>query len=266
MPLWSIIVVCTIGSCGIATALFFFFRRIRFVRKLDEADAWLLNEFRRCNVMVFGKKGSGKDVIFAHVIALRGEKHYSNIPYDFNTEVIQLIEVAAGDNTFIDCINGTVRPFVPRFDEDCDIYISDAGIYFPNTEYAILDKLYPSMPVLLALSRHLYNNNIHTNCQAFDRPWKKIREQADSYIQVLRTVVRDDCLYVHILGYDKYKNAENETDPTVEYVVRVPVKELMYDSRYFRKVFFAAEPSAHERIMTKFKRRIDYDKFNRKIS
>jgi len=44
---------------------------------LDEADAWLVHEFRRCNVMVFGKKGSGKDVLFAHVIALRGEKHYS---------------------------------------------------------------------------------------------------------------------------------------------------------------------------------------------
>ncbi|MDE7107490.1 MAG: hypothetical protein K2O39_04125, partial [Clostridiales bacterium] len=188
MPLWSIIVVSIGGACIIITALFFLLRPKYIAYKYDEADRYLVSEFRRCNVLVFGKKGTGKDLIFAHVIALRGEKHYANIPYDYNTEVIELHEVAAGDNTFEDCVNGTVRPFTPRFEEGWDIYMSDLGIYFPSSLHILLDKLYPSLPVDMALSRQLYNSNRHGNCQAFERPWIKIREQADSYIQTLGTV------------------------------------------------------------------------------
>lgn len=265
MPLWSIIVVSVAGVLVICTVLFFLLRPVYVARMYNEADQWLLNEFRRCNVMVFGKKGSGKDVIFGHVIALRNEKHYSNIPYDYNTEVINLSDIAAGDNTFVDCINGTIRKFEPRFDEGCDIYVSDAGIYFPSTLHKALDELYPSMPVFMALSRHLYNNNVHTNCQAFERPWIKIREQADSYIQVLRTDVCDDCLLVHVVGYGRYKDAESENNPAVAYTVRVPIGELLYDSRYFKTVFFDLPPSARERVMKKISRRVDYGKLNRKI-
>ncbi len=260
---WWIYVIIGIGAAVVLGIVLIFGLRHRKEVKLDEADKWLVGEFRRCNVMVFGKKGSGKDVIFAHVIALRGEKHYSNIPYDQNTEVIELREINAGDNTFEDCINGTVRPFEPRFDERSDIYVSDAGIYFPNTMDKRLNEMYPSMPVMLALSRHLYENNIHTNCQAFDRPWKKIREQADSYIQVLRTVRRGDCLYVKIRGYDRYSNAENEVNPVVECRVRVPIGELQYDSRYFRNVFLNRTLTPRERVMTKTVRRINYDKSRR---
>lgn len=234
-------------------------------KRLDEADMFLVNEFSRCNVMVFGKKGSGKDVLFAHVIALRGEKHYANIPYDQNTEVIELWEVSAGDNTFEDLINGSIRKFDARFDECADIYISDAGIYFPNTTNKVLDDKYPSMPVLFALSRHLYHNNIHTNCQAFGRPWKKIREQADSYIQVLRTVCRGDCLYVRINVYGKESDAENEKNVTAKYTVRVPIGELQYDSRYFREMLLNRAPSPLELVMANTtKRRVNYNEPNGK--
>lgn len=260
-------VYITLGAVGAASLIVIsviLFRRRFKEYKLDEADRFLVSEFRRCNVMVFGKKGSGKDVLFAHVIALRGEKHYSNIPYDDNTEVIELCEINAGDNTFEDCINGEIEPFEPRFDEACDIYISDVGIYFPNTLHEKLDKLYPSMPVFMALSRHLYNNNVHTNCQALGRPWKKIREQADSYIQVLRSVSCGDCLLVSIKVYDKLTDAENEINPTAKYTVRVPIGELQYDSRYFRNVFLDRKPSERERIMCQINRRINYGKPTRK--
>lgn len=248
MPLWSIILVSGIGGIALFVGVFFLVKRERYEYKLDEADRWLVNEFRRCNVMVFGKKGTGKDLIFAHVIALRGEKHYANIPYDYNTEVIELYEVAAGDNTFEDCVNGTVRPFIPRFEEGRDIYMTDIGIYFPSSLHVILDKLYPSLPVDMALSRQLYNSNRHTNCQAFERPWIKIREQADSYIQTLGTVRRDEFLFVHIRGYDKYENAKNETDWIVEFTVRIPINELQYDSRYFRNIFFDRVPTSTDYV------------------
>ena len=245
--LWLWIVLGVVAAVIIAVVIVIIARMYNR-RRLDAADAWLVSEFRRCNVMVFGKKGSGKDVIFAHVIALRGEKHYSNIPYDDNTEVIELCEINAGDNTFEDCINGEIEKFEPRFDEFCDIYISDVGIYFPNTLHEKLDKLYPSMPVFMALSRHLYNNNVHTNCQALGRPWKKIREQADSYIQVLRTRNRGDYLYVDIVGYEQQSvNSENLTE-VCKHTVRVPVWELQYDSRYFRDVFLNRQLTPFERI------------------
>lgn len=246
-----------IGAVAVIIAVIVLSRYLR-QRQLDEADLWLVNEFRRCNVMVFGKKGSGKDVIFAHVIALRNELHYSNIPYDANTEVIRLDELNAGNNTFEDCINGTITKFDPRFVEGCDIYISDAGIYFPNTMDKTLNALYPSMPILLALSRHLYQNNVHTNCQAFGRPWKKIREQADSYIQVLDTVRRGDCLFVRIVGYDKERDAELEQNSTVKYTVRVPIGELQYDSRHFCSVFLLQPPSPHDYVMQQISRSLRY--------
>ena len=246
MPLWSIIAICAVGACVIGTALFFLFRPKYIAYKYDEADRYLVSEFRRCNVLVFGKKGTGKDLIFAHVISLRGEKHYANIPYDYNTEVIELYEVAAGDNTFVDCVNGTVRPFTPRFEEGFDVYMSDLGIYFPSSLYVLLDKLYPSLPVDMALSRQLYNSNRHGNCQALERPWIKIREQADSYIQTLGTVEVGDYLFVHIRCYDTYENAKNEKNWVAEFNVRIPKSELMYDSRYFRNIFFENPPTTQD--------------------
>ena len=246
MPLWSIIAVSAAGALIIVVALFFLLRPKYVKHKYDAADQWLVHEFKRCNVMVFGKKGTGKDLIFAHVIALRGEKHYANIPYDYNTEVIELHEVAAGDNTFEDCVNGTVRRFAPRFEEGRDVYMTDIGIYFPSSLHVLLDKLYPSLPVDMALSRQLYNSNRHTNCQAFERPWIKIREQADCYIQTLGTVDCGDYLCVHIRGYDNYDNAKNEVNWSEEFNVRIPKSELMYDSRYFRNIFFLNPPTSED--------------------
>ncbi|MDE6402167.1 MAG: hypothetical protein K2L54_06090, partial [Clostridiales bacterium] len=112
---WLWITVGIIGGVAAITAAVWLVHR-KIVTLPDEADAWLVNEFRRCNVLVFGKKRQGKDLIFAHVIALRGEKHYANIPYDENTEVITLDELNVGDNTFEDFITGTVRPVQPRFE------------------------------------------------------------------------------------------------------------------------------------------------------
>ena len=163
--IWLYITFGAVAAVAIVITGVILFRRRFKEYKLDEADRFLVSEFRRCNVMVFGKKGSGKDVIFAHVIALRGEKHYANIPYDDNTEVIDLYELNVGGNTFNHCIDGNITPFPPRFDECCDVYISDGGIYLPSHFDKELEKIVPDMPSFFALSRHLYNNNVHINSQ-----------------------------------------------------------------------------------------------------
>ena len=194
MPLWSIILLSVGGACLISIALFFLLRPKYVAYMYDEADMALLSAFDFGNVLVFGRKRHGKDLIFAHVIALRGEKHYANIPYDNNTEVRALSDLNVGDNTFDDFVNCTVQSFSPTFDEGFDFFISDGGIYLPCQYDKELDKLYPSMPIFFALSGQLYDMNVHLNSQAVDRSWKKLREQADFFIQALRTDLHGDCL------------------------------------------------------------------------
>lgn len=252
---WILIGIATAVLIAVAVTFLSILLKRRVTEwKLTEADLWLLHEFERCNVMVFGKKRQGKDLIFAHVIALRGEKHYANIPYDENTEVITLSDLNVGDNTFEDFINGTVRPFSPRFVEGCDVYVSDCGIYLPCHYNKELNQRYPGMPIFFALSGQLYDLNVHINSQALCRPWDKLREQADSYIQVLRSVLRGDSLYVKILGYDKYRDAENEVNPIAKFTVRVPIAELKYDTRYFREFLFDCPPKTRDKILSKILR------------
>lgn len=249
MTWWVWLIIGIIGGIAAITTIALITRH-QVVTSPDKADIWLVNEFSRCNVLVFGKKRQGKDLIFAHVIALRGKKHYANIPYDENTEVITLDELNVGDNTFEDFINGTVRPFSPRFDEGCDVYVSDGGIYLPCHFNKELNNRYPSMPIFFALSGQLYDMNVHLNTQALGRPWDKLREQADSYIQVLRTIPRGEYLYTKIVGYDKYENALNETNLTVKFTVRIPVAELTYDTRYFREFLFDSPPKVRNKILS----------------
>lgn len=246
--LWLWIVLGIVGAAGFTVSLIVIIKRTR-VYLLDVADRFLIDEFSRCNVLVFGKKRQGKDLIFAHVIALRGGKHYSNIPYDGNTEVINLSELNVGENTFMDFINGTVKKFTPRFEEGCDVYISDGGIYLPCHFDKELDAKYPGMPIFFALSGQLYNLNVHLNSQAVGRPWKKLREQADSFIQVHGNTFRDGIFYVRISVYDKLANAESETKPIARFTVRVPIAELQYDTRYFREFLFDCVPQERDKIL-----------------
>ena len=234
--------------------------RQRKATTLSANDKWLVDEFSRCNVIVFGKKGSGKDLLFAHVIALRKDRHYANIPYNGLTDVIRLEDVSLTPNTFEDCINGTIKRQAPRFEDGKDIYISDGGIYLASQYDPQLNKLYPSMPIFYALSRHLYNNNIHVNAQNLGRIWLKLRDQAECYIRVTGTVDKGDYLLVSVVTYDNYRAAslgllpsQNEqfvatNGEIVARRFRVYKAELEYDTRYFRDVFIERELTPWEQV------------------
>ncbi|MDE6401239.1 MAG: hypothetical protein K2L54_01355, partial [Clostridiales bacterium] len=141
--------------------------------------------------------------------------------------------------------------FPPRFKEGCDAYVSDGGIYLPCHYNKELNAKYPSMPIAFALSGQLYDMNVHLNTQALNRPWDKLREQADSYIQVLRTIPHGEYLYTKIVGYDNYDDALNERNPTVKFTVHIPIAELMYDTRYFREFLFDSPPKDRDIILSK---------------
>lgn len=224
----------------------------------DEQNTWLVQEFSRCNVIVFGKKGSGKDVTFNHVMNLRGVFHYSNMPYNALTRVAGLDRLSVGENSYENFINSTTAKFQSFFEDCRDYYISDAGIYLPSQYDKELDKRYPGMPLFYALSRQLHRMNIHANVQALGRLWKKLREQADSYIWIRKTVDCGEHLVVHAISYDRYESAERRLLPVrdkqygatygdiQERKFKVLKKDLEFDTYYFRKVLLYAEDFAVE--------------------
>ena len=226
-------------------------------RVIDEnSDYWtvqhrqLVDMFENENVMVYGKKGSGKDLITALVIYLRGEKHYSNIYYDENTEIRELSDLHCGGNTYEDFVDGTVKKFDPNFEDGFDFYISDGGIYLGCQYNKELNSKYPEMPIHFALRRHLYDSRIHINSQALGRPWDKLREQQSAFIHTLKTTDCGDCLVVSAISYTRYESAlecfpppekENSYDimrlgQIREHKFLVRKDWIKYDTRHFKEL------------------------------
>ncbi|MCL2798563.1 MAG: hypothetical protein FWD58_11050 [Firmicutes bacterium] len=219
-------------------------------------NEWLANAFDNFDVAVYGLRGSGKDVIFAHCINLHGRKHYSNIWYNPQTEVRDLKDLNVGGNQYPDFINGTLKRFTPNFVEGAHFFISDAGVYLGCQYNRELNQNYGEMPIHIALRRHLYDSHVHTNSQALNRPWDKIREQQGCFIHALGTKNYGDCLIVSAISYTKYESALECMPPPEkpdEYHVmkhgeirihkfKVPVKSLSYDTRHFKnELFFYAQ-------------------------
>ena len=148
----------------------------------------LVQTFRDGNCIIFGKKGTGKDIITNKVINVRKEPCYANIPY--NKEYCSekdIEEFSVEPNTFEDILENKVKRIEKKNKENCDYYISDGGIFLPSQYSNRLIKDYPSLPIYYALSRHLTNSNIHINTQYLGRVWDKLREQSAYYVRSIKT-------------------------------------------------------------------------------
>lgn len=221
--------------------------------------------FQHVNVIIFGKKGSGKDLITDKVIRHRKEFYYSNIPYSYNdNEVISLKQVSCEPNNYENIVNEKIVQTEHLYKEGKDIYISDIGIYLPSYMDNKLYQKFPSMPILYALSRQLYNNNIHCNTQNLERGWKALREQADFYVRCKRTYKLPFLLVTSVVTYDKYDSAKKGLEPIKTRMLNKYSKaevdiykaengeirkgliinlksKVKYDSRYFEKVLLKGE-------------------------
>jgi len=254
---------------AILAAVLVFIIRLRS-RIVEERDAdywqaeneWLINAFDNFDVGVYGLRGSGKDVIFAHCINLQGKKHYSNIWYNCQTEVRDLKDLNVGGNEYPAFINGTLQRFTPNFDEGFHFYISDAGVYLGCQYNKELNQNYGELPIHIALRRHLYDSHVHTNSQALNRPWDKIREQQGCFIHALGTKIYGDFLLVDAISYTKYESAIECMPPPekpdkyhdmrfgeiLEHRFKVPINSLTYDTRHFKnELFFSAKEVFTER-------------------
>lgn len=233
-------------------------------------NAYIKNKFIDNNTIIFGVKGSGKDLLTQLVIYLRYKQkkdtiYYANNDYGYNYNHCTLKDLSVYPNTYENLIENkihTINKTEKR--ESIDCYISDAGIYLPSQYDTLLSKLYPSFPIYYAISRHLYNSNIHMNVQNLERIWKKIREQADHYI-LARGCINIKFLpwiFVKTRYYSRYQSALEQVSPMskvgllnkynraliAEYEAKngiikngiccIRKSKIKYDTRHFHKNFF----------------------------
>ncbi|MFW6046901.1 MAG: hypothetical protein ACOCP4_03835 [Candidatus Woesearchaeota archaeon] len=233
------------------------------VMKMEFNASFIAKKFKKANCIVFGKKGTGKDLVFQKVINKRKrETYFANIPYGKKYNNISLLDVSVYPNTFQDFIEDNIQK-INRVEEreKKDVYISDGGVYLPSHFDHALSKRYPSMPIYYALSRHLYNSNVHINTQALNRIWIKLREQADEYFKTIKTVRIFGLLFTKVRYFEHYEAASKNLLPMSKKMLNghqnalkeqfdstngkikdmwivQRIKKIKYDTRYFRKVFF----------------------------
>ena len=175
---------------------------------------------KRCfyegNVIVTGLRGRGKDVLFSLVTNSSKGKYISNVDYTGDNRYIpfELMDISVGGNTFDNFLRSDLKPYKYPFDDGIDYFLSDSGIYFPSQEFSKLNKIYPSLPIFQALSRHLGDCNFHANVQNLNRLWDKIREQADSYLRCERCKVRfGRFVTLSLYYYDRYQSCVDRVLP-----------------------------------------------------
>lgn len=194
----------------------------------------LIRLFKRGNVSVDGLRGTGKDMLFGNVIARRKEPYVSNTDYHCKKSVFIRLEVdkLRIGNNFQNLIEGDVVAYDYPYPERCDVYISDAGIYFPAQYQDKLVKLYPDLPTFCALSRHLADCNVHFNVQTLARMWDKFREQSDIYIKCLSCHVLGKLVFQRIRIYEKYQSCVDNVKPFK------PLRPRLLDSKELKAQIF----------------------------
>lgn len=252
----------------------FFFVRSFFNKKE------LCKNFSEKNCIVFGKKGSGKDLLFQCVINSRRLPYYSNVDYGGSFSFASPSFLELPHNTYKNFISGQVVEEVKPNYENVDFYFSDCGIILPSQYDSTLYKLYPSFCISYALSRHLYNNNIHVNTQALGRVWKALREQADFYICCKKSFSIFGFIITKYITYTNYDSALSGLSPLsarsfnkfskTEYDKYIALngiikncfviqrkKNIKYDTRIYHNYLFGFSSPKHEKKSFKF--------FNKKV-
>lgn len=185
----------------------------------------IVRMFKNGNVFVVGLRGTGKDMLMANVACRRREPYAGNIDYthDKRYRPLDFGALDLGGNTYRNFISGDVQyySFEDTYPLGTDIYISDAGVYFPAQYCNRLNEEYRDFINFPALSRHCGRSNIFCNAQSLGRVWDKLREQADQYIRCLRCVVFGRLVVQRVVIYDQYDACLRRVAP-----FKVPVRLL----------------------------------------
>lgn len=242
-----------------ACILSIYFIYLRFINTLK-----LRTLFKKLSIVLCGKRGKGKDVIFSYIA--KGKKHNSNIILQPNTNVIKLNDLIIPNLSREKLINDTFskidRENYKKFDNMT--LISDAGIYFPNWDENNLKKEYKELPITWAIWRHLFNNGCHFNIQKCGRLWKLLREQIEDVIEIENINKGIFYFKLKLIHYERLEDAELGLKPLKkpilktkkdnnlsienskrgkieEFNVLIPKRYIKHDTKYFRKVVFNEE-------------------------
>lgn len=214
--------------------------------------------FESGNVCVCGLRGKGKDLLMSNVVVRRKLPYISNIDYgsahyDFNYK-----DINCGENEYSNFISGNVKKYVFPYPDGTDIYLSDAGIYFPSQFCSDLNRKFPYMAVFQAISRHVGDCNFHFNAQNLNRVWDKIREQSDIYIMCRGCFYFCGYVFQSITIYDRYQSAVDRMRP-----LKLPAPLLSNkETRMMRKIQLAQYEAAHGSIRDRiliYKNKSTYD-------
>lgn len=175
---------------------------------------YIINLFRSGNVCICGLIGRGKDMLMGNVIARLDEPYVSNTNYGGDFHPFVPNDFNCGFNSYENFIEGNIKPYKFPFEDGTDIYIADAGVYFPSQYCGDLNKKYGYFSTFMALSRHLGKCNVHFNVQNLNRVWDKIREMSDIYIMTNFCVVLFGRLVLQrVTIYEKYQSAVDRVPP-----------------------------------------------------
>lgn len=237
--------------------LILYFIYIRFINTLK-----LRLLFKKLSVVLCGKRGKGKDVIFSYISY--GKKHNSNIILQKNTNLISLDNLYIPNLTRQKLVHNDFEPIKRDNFEFFDniTLISDTGIFFPNWDENNLKKDYSSLPITWAIWRHLYDNGCHFNIQKCGRLWKLLREQIEDVIEIKSFSKGLFWFKLKLIHYERVEDAELGLLPLKksflkrrenievenskrglieEFTVLIPKYKVNHDTKYFRKVVFINE-------------------------
>lgn len=200
------------------------------------------------NVCVCGLRGTGKDLLMSNVVVRRDLPYISNIDYGGSYNPFDYSKLSCGSNTYDNFILGNVSNYFYDYPDGTDVYLSDAGIYFPSQYCNELNKKFPYMSVFQAISRHVGDCNFHFNSQNLNRVWDKIREQSDIYILCRGCLYLKGWVFQRITIYDRYQSAVDRMRP-----LRLPLPLLSNkESRMMRKIQIAQFEASHGLIRDHF--------------
>lgn len=174
--------------------------------------------FEEGNVIVTGLRRRGKDMLMSNVVARRKLPYCANIDYACNNKKCKYIpfkleDINCGKNTYKNFISGDVLYYEYPHGGGVDVYISDAGNYFPSQYCNELNRDYPYVPTFQSLCGQL-GVNFFVNIQNLNRLWDKIREQSDCYLRCEKTkVFFGKIVFMRVIQYDKYESCLNRVKP-----------------------------------------------------
>lgn len=200
------------------------------------------------NVCVTGLRGTGKDLLFGNVISRRGEPYVSNLDYGGEFHLADFSKLDCGGNVYTDFLSKEVKPYVYPYPLGSDVYVSDAGIYFPSQYCSQLNNKFGSIATYQALSRQVSHNNFHINTQNLNRVWDKIREQSDIYIRCRKCVYLFGWVFQSVTLYDKAQSCIDRVRPCR---VKVPLfnKQAKMNAQIYQDQFYNTHGLVRDKLL-----------------